>query len=67
MRAEERALPPYPVQNWLMQQFRKQALAAGRTDMVSLWSGQGAPLLKHRRARVLMEALISESGALLGD
>ena len=66
MRAEERALPPYPVQNWLMQQFRKQALAAGRTDIVSLWSGQGAPLLKHRRARELMRSLVAETDAASG-
>ena len=61
LRAQEHAMPPYPVQNWLLQQFRKQALAAGRTDMVSLWSGQGAPLLSHRRARELMRSLVAEA------
>ena len=55
----EKSLPPYPVQNWLTAQFRKAALEAGRTDMVSLWSGQSAPLLKHRRAAELMRALVA--------
>jgi nitronate monooxygenase len=57
LRGKEHLLPPYPVQNWLTAQFRAAALAAGRTDIVSLWSGQGAPLLKHRRAAELMRSL----------
>ena len=57
-RQHERLLPPYPVQNWLTAQFRAAAFAAGRTDIVSLWSGQGAPLLKHRRAGELFRALV---------
>ena len=60
LRGKESLLPPYPVQNWLTAQFRRQALAAGRTDIISLWSGQGAPLLRHRRARELMRALVDE-------
>ena len=60
MRGREHLLPPYPVQNWLTAQFRAAALAAGRTDMVSLWAGQGAPLLKQRRAADLMRSLAGE-------
>lgn len=62
-REKQHRLPPYPVQNWLTAQFRKAALEAGRTDMVSLWSGQSAPLLKHRRAAELMDALIGQAPA----
>jgi nitronate monooxygenase len=58
---KERLLPPYPVQNWLTAQFRAAALAAGRTDIVSLWSGQGAPLLEHRRAAELFHALVEQT------
>lgn len=54
-------LLPYPAQGWLTGRFRAAALAAGRTDIVSLWSGQGAPLLKHRRARELFRALVEEA------
>jgi len=60
MRGRETAIAPYPVHNWLTAQFRKQALVAGRTDIVSLWSGQGAPLLKYRRARELFRGLVTE-------
>jgi nitronate monooxygenase len=65
MRGKEHLFAPYPVQNWLNAQFRAAALAAGRTDIVSLWSGQGAPLLKHRRARELFEFLVRDTAARL--
>jgi hypothetical protein len=39
-------LPPYPVQDWLTAQLKAAALAANRADVISLWSGQGAPLLR---------------------
>jgi nitronate monooxygenase len=56
-RGKERLLPPYPVQNWLTAQLRAAALAAGRADIVSLWSGPAAPQLKHRRAAALFRSL----------
>jgi nitronate monooxygenase len=62
MQGKEGELAPYPVQNWLNAQMRAAALAAGRTDVISLWSGQSAPLLKHRRAADLMRALAGEAG-----
>lgn len=62
-RGEERRLPPYPVQNWLTAQFRAAALAAGRADIISLWSGQAAPLLKHRHAAPLFRALVDAIAA----
>jgi len=58
-------LPPYPVQNWLTAQFRRAALAAGRTDIISLWSGQAAPLLKERRAAALLKTLGTQTDAAL--
>ena len=41
---------PYPVQNALTQELRQTAAKAGRGEYLSLWSGQGAPLLRARRA-----------------
>jgi len=58
-------LPPYPVQNWLTAQFRRAALAAGRSDIISLWSGQAAPLLKERRAAALLKTLVAQTDAAL--
>jgi nitronate monooxygenase len=50
-------LPPYPVQAWLTGRLKEAAVKQGRWDAMSLWSGQGAPLLKHRRAGALFESL----------
>jgi nitronate monooxygenase len=61
MRGKEAALAPYPVHAWLTAKLRSAALAAGRTDLVSSWSGQAAPLLKHRRARELFASLVLET------
>jgi len=61
MRGKEGAFAPYPVHAWLNAQLRPAALAAGRADLISLWSGQGAPLLEHRRAAQLLRSLVSET------
>jgi nitronate monooxygenase len=39
-------LAPYPAQNWISGRLRAAALAQGRTDLMSLWCGQSAPLLR---------------------
>ena len=52
----------YPfVQAWLTAQFKAAAVAANRSDLMSLWSGQGATLLRHRRAAELLGSLIQET------
>lgn len=61
MRGKEKIFASYPVQAWLTAQLKSAALAAGRADVISLWSGQGAPLLKHHRARELFEFLVSDT------
>jgi nitronate monooxygenase len=66
MRGKEAAFAPYPVHAWLTAKLRAAALAAGRTDLISLWSGQGAPLLKHHKARELFASLVRETGRAIG-
>ena len=41
LRAVENEVPAYPVQNRLTQPLRAAATAAGQTDVLSLWAGQG--------------------------
>ena len=65
LRGEEHALPPYPVHSWLLAQLRPTVLAQGRTDLISLWSGQGAPLLRHRHAAPLLKSLAEEAARAL--
>ncbi len=61
LHGKEAMFAPYPVQAWLTAQLKSAALAANRADRLSLWSGQSAPLLKHRRAAGLLHSLITEA------
>jgi nitronate monooxygenase len=56
---------PYPVQADLLAPLRREAVARDRIDLVSLWAGQGTPLLRHRHAADLFAALVRETGAVL--
>lgn len=58
MREHEASLPPFPLTGWFTSQLRAAAMAAGRTDLVSLWSGQIAPNLEYREAAALMRSLV---------
>ncbi len=57
---------PFPLQTTFMSPLRKAALANEKLDMVLFWGGQIAPLLKHKKAAVLMQSLIEETNAILG-
>jgi nitronate monooxygenase len=50
---------PFPVQNWLTGRFRPQAAAQGNTDLMSLWAGQAAPLLRHYTAAEVLAELLA--------
>ena len=56
-RAQGERIAPYPLQGWFAGQLRAAALAAGRTDLISLWSSQIAPNLRHRHVADLLQAL----------
>ena len=63
---------PYPVQGQLVGSLRERAIAAGRSDLISLWSGQAAPLVHHHHARALFDELVAGTTAIfegrrLGD
>lgn len=48
---------PYPVQVWFTNKLKPAALARGSIDLVSAWSGQIAPKLKHTTIPPLMADL----------
>jgi nitronate monooxygenase len=60
MTSANAAIAPFPVQSWFVSKLRAAALQADRSDLVSLWSGQIAPNIKHRHAADLMNALIAD-------
>ncbi|TDW51810.1 nitronate monooxygenase [Flavobacterium sp. 270] len=56
---------PFPLQTRLIAPLKVAALAQGRTDMISFWSGQNNANLKHHSAAELMQELILETGKLI--
>lgn len=62
-RAAGRQPAPYPIQNWLMAQLKPAAVTQGRTDLIALWCGQSAALLRHRDAGGLIAQLARDAAA----
>ncbi|KFF03051.1 NAD(P)H-dependent flavin oxidoreductase [Flavobacterium reichenbachii] len=56
---------PFPLQTKLIAPLRVAALAQGRTDLISFWSGQNNTNLKHHKASELMQELITETGKII--
>ena len=52
-------LAPFPIHAWFMNRLKAASMAASKEDFMSLYAGQGAPLLKHRSAAALMADLIN--------
>jgi nitronate monooxygenase len=65
MHGRDADLLPYPVHAWLIAHLKPAALARGRIDLISLWSGQSASLIRHRKARELMTDLVTQTEQVL--
>lgn len=61
LEAEAADIPPYPVQNFLTGPIRRAAAAAGRAEMLALWAGQNAPLVRHAHADALLAWLAEDA------
>jgi len=59
-------IAPYPIQNWLTNKIRNQARQVGNEDLRNYWAGQAAPLLRHRSAATLFDALVSGAAEIFG-
>lgn len=57
----EKNILPFPLQTTFMSTLRKASLEKQKYEMVLFWSGQIAPILKHRKAADLMKSLIEET------
>ncbi len=60
------AIAPYPYQGYLLKPVIDAARARGDTSVVSMWSGQGAPLIRHTSAADLFADLVAGMEDLLG-
>ncbi len=52
---------PYPLQNSLTADLRREAAKAGKADLLSLWAGQGVALARARPAGELLRAIVREA------
>lgn len=64
---KEASILPFPLQSTFMSPLRKAAIEQEKWDMILFWGGQIAPILKHTKAKVLMESLIEETTAYFNN
>jgi nitronate monooxygenase len=67
MSAHEQELPDFPLMNTLTGPLRKASAAAGDGDFLALWAGQAVGLNRAMPAAVLVETLVAETRARLGQ
>ncbi|MCA0406080.1 MAG: nitronate monooxygenase [Proteobacteria bacterium] len=63
----EKDIPPYPIQNALTQELRAANAKAGRSDMLSLWAGQGVHALGEASTADIVSNLWQEARAALAQ
>lgn len=63
LRGKESELLPFPMQTRFAGALRPEAIDRKKWDLILIWGGQIAPLLTHRKAGDLMNALIADTGA----
>jgi nitronate monooxygenase len=67
MKAHEADFAKYPAHSWIVTPLRAAALAQGRTDLIALWAGQSAPLVRYHKAKELFDALVNETNAIFNS
>lgn len=56
---------PYPLQGELVSALRAEAIKQDRLDLIALWAGQAAPLVRHQDAATLFAALLADTARVL--
>ena len=65
MKKHEAHFARYPAHSWIIAPLRAAALAQGRTDLIALWAGQAAALVRYHKAKELFDALVHETNEIL--
>lgn len=55
---------PYPIQSMFLSTLRTAAIAQGKSDLITFWAGQIAPILKYKKAGELFQSLLSQVEAI---
>lgn len=58
---------PFPVQGWLTGRIKAEAVRREDPELMSLWAGQAAPLIRHRHAAEVVAAIEHDVDRLLGE
>ncbi len=58
---------PYPLQSWFVASLKSEALRQERADLLVMWAGQAAPLLRHRQAAELLRFLVQDTQRVLAS
>lgn len=66
MSALEGKVPSYPIQNFLTRPIRNASRAKGDPEYMSLWAGQGSPMMRNCAAGELMRMLVEEYWEAVG-
>jgi nitronate monooxygenase len=61
--AHKEIIAPFPLQSYFISVLTKAAAAQGRTDLLTYWAGQIAPVVKHRNVNSLMQSLVEDTGS----
>jgi nitronate monooxygenase len=64
LHGHEAMFAKYPAHSWILAPLRAAAVAKGRTDLINLWAGQAAPLVRYRHADELFAALVRETNEI---
>ncbi len=59
MSVHENIFAPYPIQRLFVSTLSAAAVAQGKADWITFWSGQAAPILKHKKAKDLFESIVA--------
>jgi nitronate monooxygenase len=58
---------PYPLQRYLMRNLSVPAEKSGRQELIPMWAGQSAHLVRHTQAAQLLDTLVSGVSAMMKD
>jgi nitronate monooxygenase len=64
---DENAVLPFPLQGAFLSALKNAALDKQMLDVLFFWSGQIAPILKHRKASKLMHSLVEETTEIMSQ
>ncbi len=64
IRSKDHLLAPYPMQSHFLSALRSVMQNTHHDEYITFWSGQSAPLLKHKDATQLFHVLLSQADAI---